>query len=320
MPLVPQSDYFPSFVFKNRHLNTIYPNLLRSVSINYSRKRIFTPDNDFLDLDFSIIGSDKIAVVLHGLEGSTDRAYMKGISKHLNIKDIDVCAVNMRGCGGELNRLFSSYHSGKTDDLKYVLDYIKANHKYDAIYLIGFSLGGNIMLKYLGEEGTHSFISKAVAISVPCDLEASAIHLKKHAGKIYINRLIKSLKGKIKLKIKAFPNEGIRLKDIDNINDFHQFDDLYTAPVHGFKNAKDYWSKCSSIGFMNTIKVPTLLINAQDDPFLPNECYPYKEAEKSEFLFLEAPNYGGHVGFCNDFLFQKPLWHEKRCLDFITSL
>jgi len=286
--------------------------------VNYERKRIVTPDDDFLDIDFSTVGSKTIVIITHGLEGNSERAYARGMVRAVNNASWDAVAINLRGCSGEPNNLYLSYHSGKTDDLDLVIHHIKENYDYDKIMLVGFSLGGNITLKYLGEQGENAnpLISRAVAISVPIDLEDSAVQLAKKSNVLYMNRFVKMLKPKMIGKAERFPEWGLVREDILKMSNFYDIDELYTAPAHGFKNAKDYWEKCSSKPSLSKIRIPTLLINALNDPFLGKPSYPFKEAENSKFFYLETPKYGGHVGFINDFKMNN-LWIEKRTIGFL---
>jgi uncharacterized protein len=300
MVILGYSNYQASFVFRNPHLNTIYPALFRNINnLNYKRERLYTSDGDFIDLDFSKVNSSKIAIISHGLESNSYESYMKGTIKALNQKGWDAVAFNFRGCSGEANNLLKSYHSGATEDLREVIQYICSKK------------GGNLVLKYLGEGGNS--ISSAVTISVPCCLKEVSIKLAKSSNSIYMKCFLYSLKKKIKAKAQSFPDQ-INYKSFANIKTFYEFDNLYTAPFHGFKDAEDYWAQCSSLNFIPQIKIPTLLINALDDPFLGPNCYPFSYAEKSDCLFLETPKYGGHVGFAS---LNEQYWHEKRIIDFI---
>jgi predicted alpha/beta-fold hydrolase len=187
--------------------------------------------------------------------------------------------------------------------------------------LIGFSLGGNITLKYLGEQGENinPIIKRAVAISVPIDLEDSAVQLTKKSNAMYMKRFAKMLVPKLAEKANRFPECGLTNSDVSNLKTFYDFDDIYTAPAHGFKNARDYWKKCSSKPFLPKIKIPTLLINALNAPFLGAPSYPFSEAENSEFFYLETPKYGGHVGFLNNYKMNGELWNENRAIAFLQQ-
>ncbi len=322
MPFIQNTDYNPPFIFRNNHLNTIMPALFRKVKdINYTRFRIETNDHDFIDIDRSSVDSKTAAIITHGLEGNSHKPYIKGITKILNEIGVDAIATNLRGCSGEPNHLLSSYHSGKTDDLAAVINHARQILKYEKIVLIGFSLGGNITLKYVGELGRDipDFVKLAIAISVPCDLKSSAIHLSKASNWIYLQRFLRSLKQKALDKMKVNNALNMNRMDIIKTKSFFEFDNLFTAPIHGFEDAEDYWAKCSCKQFLTSISIPTLLINAKDDPFLPDECYPYTEANSNHFLYFEVPEYGGHVGFMTNYHFKFPLWHEKRIMRFLNE-
>ncbi|MBL4623623.1 MAG: alpha/beta fold hydrolase [Flavobacteriales bacterium] len=318
MPLI-ESSYKAPLLFGGGHTSTILTKLFRKVDgVSFNRKRISTPDNDFLDLDFSKKGNGKIAVLVHGLEGSSESTYMQGMAKELNNNEWDAVCFNMRGCSGEVNLLFSAYHSGKTDDLNLVINQIK--NDYQTIILIGFSLGGNLLLKYLGENENRldSNIKLGIAISAPCDLEGSAVELKKAKNILYMQRFLKTMKAKAREKYKLHPESNLNLEKIEKAKDFHEFDNLYTAPAHGFNDVYDYWSKCSSKQFLANISIPTLLINATNDPFLSESCYPIEEAKNNSNLFLEIPKNGGHLGFLSPSGFRGKSWLEKRVIEFIN--
>jgi uncharacterized protein len=309
------SNYIAPLLLFNRHIETIYPALLRKVELKeYEQERITTPDNDFLDLFWLKQNSSSLVIISHGLEGNAQRAYIKGMAKAFYNQGFDVLAWNYRGCGEEMNRQLRFYHSGATDDLGTVIDY--ASGRYETIFLVGFSLGGNLTLKYLGEkgDGETNKIKKAVVFSVPMDLHSSCIEISKSINWAYSNRFLKSLKLKVKKKATLFPS--LKTDGLDAIDSLIKFDDLYTAPIHGFKNAVDYYQKCSSLYFLSEIKTQTLIVNAKNDPFLGKECFP--DLNSHPFIKFESPVRGGHVGFA---LFHENglYWSELRALEFITA-
>ncbi len=320
MPLIAPSTYRPPFWLHNGHLQTIYPSLFRRVrDVHYQRERITTPDNDFLDLDWSTIGSRKLVVLSHGLEGNTYRAYMQGMVRAVNRAGWDALARNFRGCSGEPNRLLRFYHSGDTEDLETVIRYVLKKNRYEHIALIGFSMGGNVTLKYLGERGTslHPAICAAVAISVPCDLASSAATLARPVNKIYMKRFLRMLHQKVLEKSRQFPGQ-ISADGFEKIKSFREFDDRYTAPLHGFTDAADYWQKSSCINYLSTLSVPSLLINAQNDPFLSEACFPVQTAREHPNFYLEMPESGGHVGFVS-FNPEGIYWSEQRTISFLND-
>ena len=313
-------SYKPPLFLSNGHLQTIYPTFLRKLDhAFYQRERITTPDDDFLDLDWSCKGNNRLAILSHGLEGSSFRPYMVGMVLALNKCGWDALAWNYRSCSGEINRQLRFYHNGATDDLDIVVEHACKKGLYKSIALIGFSMGGNLSLVYLGEKGKkiHSLISKSIVFSVPCDLEASAAKLAHPLNMIYMRRFLRMLHKKVTEKMRLFPD---RISDdgYEKIKDFKGFDDRYTAPIHGFKNAEDYWRRCSSNNYIPGIKIKTLIINAANDPFLSEECFPIKQTKDHQYVSLEIPKSGGHVGF-ESFNAEGMYWSEKRALQFLNT-
>ena len=297
---IQESKYNPPLLFRNSHIATIYAGLVRRIDdLQQKRERILLQDGDFLDLDWSYAagGSRKVVILLHGLEGHGQRPYITGSARHFNNAGYDACAVNFRGCSGETNKLFRSYHSGATEDLDAVIHHLRGLDKYSHIYIKGFSLGGNLTLKYLGEGRTiPEEVKGAVAVSVPCNLHDSLIQLLKVKNMAYAIRFRRHLVSKLWAKHQLFP-EQISKEDIERIKNLKDFDDIYTSRAHGFKDALDYYSQCSSRQFLDGINLPALIINARNDSFLGKDCYPEDEAKKNRSLFLQMPYYGGHVGF-----------------------
>lgn len=318
MPIIKNSTYSPSTLFKNSHINTMYRVGFGDSKGNFDRKRVELSDGDFLDLDFSLVGSKKIAVLIHGLEGSSSSTYIVSLTKVLNENGYDTVALNLRGCSGEANRLLCSYHSGKTEDVHEAIQFVQSNYNYREINLVGFSLGGNLTLKYIGEEYRPA-INTAIAVSVPCDLSSSSFALNKLSNRIYLNRFLKTLKEKAYQKLEQFPNSFLTKEAIENVKNFREFDDLFTGPANGFDNGEDYYLKNSCKQFIPAIKTRSLLINALDDPFLTPDCYPISEATANSFFHLETPKYGGHVGFVTYLNITKQLWCENRILTFIKE-
>ncbi len=319
MPLL-SSDYRPPLHFRNGHLSTIYSGLFRRIDgLGQKRERLELPDGDFMDLDWSFAKSKshKVVILLHGLEGNAQRPYITGAAKAFNKAGTDACAVNFRGCSGETNRLFRSYHSGATEDLDAVVQHIVKTKHYSKIYIKGISLGGNMAMKYLGEEREiPKEVKAAIGVSVPCDLYSSLRQLLKTKNLPYAQRFRKHLVAKLVLKLPLFPDK-ISKKNIENIKTLKDFDDIYTSRAHGFKNALDYYEHCSCRQFLPNIKVPSLIINATNDSFLGKECYPYREAEANENVHLETPKFGGHVGF---FDWGNAYYSEKRAIKFLEDM
>jgi len=307
----------PRFLF-NAHLETIYPALFRRVTLStpYTRERIATPDNDFLDLDWITQGSQELVIISHGLEGDSYRPYIKGMASAMTRQGFDVLAWNYRGCSQEMNHQLRFYHSGATDDLDLVVQHAAAK-AYKAICLIGFSLGGNITLKYLGERQPLSVIKRAAVFSVPMDLHTSCNTISQPGNRIYAARFLKSLRNKIVRKSAAFPELDIR--DIHKIATIQDFDDRYTAPLHGFPDAVTYYRLCSSVNFVKSITTPTLIVNAKNDPFLSPECYPTDLLKGHPFVSFEIPMRGGHVGFA-ELNTSGTYWSESRAVQFLQQV
>ena len=243
---------------------------------------------------------------------------MKGMVRAVNKGGWDALAWNYRGCSGEPNRQLRSYHNGATEDLSLVIDHAAASGQYTEIALIGFSLGGNLTLVHLGRDRVNPLVSKAVVFSVPCDLEAAAGTLAMAKNAIYMKRFLKLLHDKIKEKMRVLPG-ALDDADYEAIKTFREFDDRYTAPIHGFKDARDYWRQCASRQFIPAIDLPTLIINAGNDPFLPPACYPVQEAAKNANVTLKIPGSGGHVGFIAFNNREQMYWSEQQALCFLND-
>jgi uncharacterized protein len=323
MPLIQHSDYQAPIWLPEGHSQTIFPSVFRKVEgINYVRERINTPDGDFLDVDFSKCNSPthsitkSLIILSHGLEGDTSRQYITGMVKNFNENGLDCLAWNFRSCSGEMNQTKRFYHSGATDDLETIVKY-SLSKGYQKIYLAGFSLGGNLTLKYLGEKGQNLYpeIQKAVTFSVPLHLSSSG----KTIGWLYTKRFNKSLIKKILEKSKRFPDFQIDTSNIAKIKTLQDFDDAYTSQLHGFIDAEDYYERNSSLYFLDKISIPTLIINAKNDPFLSKECFPFEKIKSMEKIYFQAPEMGGHCGFYPDD-YQGVLWSERRALEWVVEI
>ena len=309
-------SYNPKFLFKNGHFNTIYPTLFRKQKQpRYRRERLVTPDDDFLDIDTIFNNNGRLAILCHGLEGSSTSKYIIGASQLLSDNQWDTAAVNYRSCSGEMNKQLRMYHSGATDDLALIVDHYK--DRYESIALIGYSLGGNLSLKYGAEDRIRPLnLKQIIAVSVPVDLKAGSVNIGKPSNFIYTKKFLITLTEKVKLKQNQFPNE-IDLSKLNLVKSLYDFDNYFTGPVHGFEDADDYYEKCSSKPLIPKLSIPTTIINALDDPFLPEECYPYEEVEQNEKVQLMTPPFGGHVGFTQ---FRSEFyWIEKQILSIINN-
>ncbi len=320
MPIL-ESDFSPSLPFKNGHMNTIFRPLFMKESHNYERVRIDTWDHDFIDLDFSKVGSDVLVLLIHGLEGSSESKYILSASSELNEVGYDTVAFNLRGCSGEDNLLLSTYHSGKTEDVDFVVSYLVNNYDYQKIMIVGYSLGGNLTLKYLGEYVNRipDQIVGGIAVSVPIDLATSGKQMALLKNKIYMEEFLKTLRLKVLEKAHKFPDYKVDKDKLFKAKIFKDFDELYTAPVFGFSSPEDYWEKASSKPYIPKIQKPAYLITSLDDPFLSKECYPFEEAEAMDNFYLLATKYGGHVGFISSFKQRENRWLENKIIEFLKD-
>ncbi|WP_143961071.1 YheT family hydrolase [Litoribacter populi] len=320
MPLIESSTYQgpPAYLF-NGHFETIIPSIFRKIEgVKYHRERFNTTDGDFLDLDWSKVNSKKRLIISHGLEGSSDRHYVKGLVKLANSKNMDALAWNNRSCSGEINIAPKLYHHGASDDLKAVIDHVIAQGSYNEIYLTGISMGGAQTLKYLGESGRNlpSQIKKAAVYSTPCNLASSAATLKLRKNAFYKKRFLGKLKVKMINKASQFP-DLIDLQLLEKVNNFDQFDTHFTAPLHGFRDASDFYKSVSADNWMTEIQIPTLVVNALNDPLLGDACFPVELARNHPHLFLETPKRGGHTGFV--LKKQEFTWVEGRIMQFLKD-
>lgn len=316
MPVIAESSYRPNWLYRRAHPSTILPTLLRGAPrLPLRRERIELADGDFLDIDRTGPADGPTVVLCHGLEGNSQRQYMLGMAAAFAQRGWSAALTNSRGCSGEPNRLLRAYHLGATEDLRAVLDHLERDRPAE-VALVGFSMGGNVILKYLGEapEAVHPRLRAAATFSVPVDMDASSHVLCSRRNWIYHRRFLRKLKRKVRVKAEAFPG-AIDPDALDRIRTLREFDDFYTAPQHGFAGATDYYVRNSSLRFLAAIRRPTLLVNALNDPFLEPGCFPYELAAASKWLHLETPRWGGHTGF------RAPgeYWSERRAVEFVLS-
>ncbi len=290
--------YKAPFWLPDGHSQSIYPSLFRRVPLTHSHsERLELPDGDFLDVDWHLRNGElhekPLLIVSHGLEGDSRRHYITGLIR--SFPDFHALAWNYRSCSGDPNRNLRFYHSGATDDLDFVIQEALSRGVKD-IYLAGFSLGGNLSLKWLGENGKKAsqFVRKAVAFSVPLHLSSSSQQLTRWENRLYTHRFLQTLLEKVTEKSARYPQD-ITPSMLASIRSLYEFDNVITGPLHGFKDAEDYYERNSSLYFLSGIRVPTLIVNAKNDPFLSQECLP--EQIDSDFVQIELPDSGGHCGF-----------------------
>lgn len=311
-----KKTYLPPKLLFNGHLQTVYPAIFRKIKLltPYVHERIITQDQDFLDLFWMRQKSDKLVIISHGLEGNADRAYVKGMANAHFSENFDVLTWNYRGCSDQLNKLPKMYHSGATEDLLEVVNHTSKD--YHEIFLIGFSLGANLTLKFLGERGSYKNIKKACVIAAPLDLKSSSLHLNRLKNALYQIRFMRSLKMKARAKHAQYPGL-FDLKKLENIHTIYDFDNLITAPIHGFKNADDYYEKCSSKNFIRNIQIPTQILNAMNDPFLTTKILDKSIVRNFDYVSYQITSQGGHCGYPN--FSTKTYWSEAFAVNYFKS-
>jgi predicted alpha/beta-fold hydrolase len=305
------------------HLQTIYAYYLPQSSFSrFRRERWETPDGDFIDLDWieEPVDPANLVVLFHGLEGCSRSHYALSLANKLRRQGWASVVAHSRGCSGEFNQLPRCYHAGDSAEIDWILRRLKKEHPKSRLYVVGISMGGNDLLKWLGEQENRALdvIDRAVAVSAPVDLQIAAKQLDFGWNKlIYTRDFLRTMKPKVVEKIQT---HGLQLdrRAIRAISTFRQIDDIYTAPIHGFRDADDYWLCCSSKPWLRQIEVPTLIINARNDPFFPGDFLPSPE-EVSAAVSLEYPDSGGHVGFVSGSFPGHLAWLPRRILDFFAT-
>jgi predicted alpha/beta-fold hydrolase len=287
-----------------------------------TRARWTTPDGDFLDIDFmdGPLASPQL-LAIHGLEGSSERRYVRGLLALAAARGWRGVAMNFRSCSGTPNRTPRMYHSGDTADLDWVIAELAKRDPGAPILPVGVSLGGNVLLKWLGEQGDllTDEVRAAVAISTPFDLAAAAEKMSRGTGSFYSHFFLRTLKAKALEKARTYP-DLLDENEIRRARTWQQYDDAVTAPLHGFRDAEDYWERSSSMNLLELIRRPTLLINSRDDPLIPASSLPEQVVVESEWLNAEFTLSGGHAGFIGGACPWKPYyWAEERAAEFLAS-
>lgn len=313
--VIVDSRFKPAWWLRNRHLQTIFPNTFRPLPrMNFRRERIELPDGDFVDADWTMRDSGPIVILLHGLEGSRKSRYAAWMLKHLHNAGYRAVLLHFRSCSGEVNRKASAYHSGHTDDFDYFLRQLRAKEPGARIAAIGYSLGGNALLKWLGEHAAENMLATAVAVSVPFRLNLCSEAINQGFARVYQAHLLRRMLRTAKKKLHLIHDAGHQ-PDLSAIRNFRDFDDTLTAPLHGFSNAEDYYERCSSAQFLCGITTPTLVLHAKDDPFMTPAAVPRAE-ELSSQVSLELSEHGGHVGFVSGrWPWKLEFWLEQRVLE-----
>ena len=323
--ILPPPDFKPAWWCRSAHAQSIFGSVLKTSRVPLHRKRFETPDGDFLDLDFLELNESKSGprvLIVHGLEGSSKSPYVQNLLAEIARRGWRAAVLNMRMCSGEPNRVKQTYHSGKTEDLDFVVRELAKDHPEEKMYLVGYSIGGNIVLKWLGEQGEKAAptIAGAAVVSVPYDLARSVERMDRGFNReVYTRLLLKRLLKKLDAKKKIFP-EAIHYNRLARCKTFTAFDNEVTAPLNGFKDANDYWRKSSCQPWLKSVKVPALLIHAEDDPFFPGSLLPLEEIRASEFLKALISSHGGHLGFVSGRSpWQRVNWLERTVLDFFAE-
>jgi len=321
------SSFKPAWWLANKHLQTLWPSLFRRIALPPLRhESVTTPDGDFLELSWCGT-KGPLVIILHGLTGSYRSHYVRGLQWALLKRDWRSVVLNFRGCGNIPNRSWRCYHSGETEDLNFLYQRVKERFPAIPMAAVGYSLGGNVLLKWLGEQSENVQLFAACAVSVPLELAKCADAMDKGVSRLYRDRLLKELKEYLRRKIFHLEKLGNihdakrieKLGDLGEIRSFWKYDDRVIAGLYPFRNVKDYYRRCSSRAYLSRIKVPTLLIHARDDPFMTPEVLPGTE-ELSEQVVLEISEKGGHVGFVeNEFPLKPGYWLERRIPDYLQK-
>ncbi len=317
------SSYTAPLWLPGGHLQTIYGySLKQTANFSYRRERWATPDGDFIDLDWldHVPDESNLVILFHGLEGSSRGHYAVSLMNELRRYRWRGVVPHFRGCSGETNRLERAYHSGDSSEVDWILRRFKENNPKCQICVVGVSIGGNMLLKWLGEqgEGALDVVNRAAAVSVPMDLPTAAQRLDYGWNRlIYTSQFLRPMKQKVLAKI-LLHRLQIDEHAVRASSTFRELDNLYTAPFHGFKDAEDYWAQASSKPWLKRIEVPTLLLNARNDPFFPGNALP-TAAEVSDAVLLEYPDSGGHVGFVSGKFPGHLGWLTGRILNFFLA-
>lgn len=325
------NEFLPAWFLPGPHLQTVWGRIVRPRRVvPLRREHVATPDGDELVLDHLDGGAPHV-ILMHGLEGSSHSVYMQGVLRAIQRRGASATAMNFRSCARDLTSFFSTipnrtarfYHSGEITDFDFVVRLLRERHPGRRFVAFGASLGGNALLKWLAANPGQTMITKAATISVPYDLAAGAAHLESGIGRWYVARFLSTLVRKVERVTREFP-ETRALIDLDKVRrarTFREFDDAATAPLHGFRDADDYYARASSIFDLGRINTPTLCISAEDDPFTPPGVLDRVRAAASPSIDLVVTKSGGHTGFVSGSLpWRCVYWAEEFVVDWLTAL
>jgi predicted alpha/beta-fold hydrolase len=320
-----KSKFIPAWWCTNRHVQTMYPRFFqRRVKLDYRNERFTLPDGDFVNLAWvgEIATSKGLVVLFHGLEGSIRSHYANDMAANLQQQGYAVVLMHFRGCGGEPNLLPRAYHSGETQDAWYLLHWLDDKFPHTKKFAMGFSLGANMLLKMLGEKPGEISLQGAVAISPPFKLAQCSLSINQGFSRLYQAFLLKSMVSTLLKKMGNIDYQGqLKINQVQakKLKSFREFDEHVTAPLHGFSGADDYYQQSSVENYMDKILTPTLILHAQDDPFMSKDVLP-SEKDLSPSVRLELSEKGGHVGFMQGSPWQPRTWLHQRANDFISDV
>jgi predicted alpha/beta-fold hydrolase len=321
-----KTTFTPAIGLQNPHLQTLYPTFFNKEKVTQTEVEIFKlPDGDFVECVWekkpSKDSTKPIVTLFHGLAGGFNSPYIQHAMLASCDAGFSVVVMQFRGCGTMANRYARSYHSGETEDAKAWIEELHKRHPKASLFGVGYSLGGNMLLKLMGELQEKTLLKKAISISAPMQLELSSAHINHGFSKLYQYHLMESLKKDLTAKYELFDIEKLtkfKKENIEKLTTFWEFDDAYTAPIHGFKDAKEYYEKSSAKPYLKFIKKPTLIIHALDDPFMPPTILPTKD-EISSYIKLKVSKHGGHVGFVAATALKPEYWLKKAIINFLKE-
>lgn len=315
-----KKSFKPAWWLRNKHLQTIWPALCRRdiKNLTLERERLELPDGDFLDLEWAGKNeSGPLIIVLHGFEGSIDSHYARGMLQSIRKQGWRGVFMHFRGCSGEPNRLPRGYHSGETGDLDYLVRVLQRREHGTPMAAVGYSLGGNVLLKWLGETGDKNPLKAAIAISVPFDLHKACKRMESGLSRAYQWYLLKFARNRLTTKFTQFMGTPLDPASLDDVRSMRELDHKYTVPLHGFSSVDEYYTTASSGQYLADIKIPTLVLHAKDDPFMTEDVIPPEE-KISEQVTMEVSESGGHVGFVSgNYPWRPEYWLEQRVPEFL---